>query len=123
MAHTMIVFAGKGGSGKTTLAAMTLRQLIRAGVGPILAVDADPNATLGMTLGVETAGTIADLRDRMGEKVLPKCAEWCPAAAECFGEATDIRALKARAAQVKDDPRAKQCLQTIRELIQRRNTP
>lgn len=67
MAHTMIVFAGKGGSGKTTLAAMTLRQLIRAGVGPILAVDADPNATLGMTLGVEVPDTIADLRDRMGE--------------------------------------------------------
>jgi CO dehydrogenase maturation factor len=36
-------------------------------VGPILAVDADPNATLGLTLGVEVPDTLADLRDRMGE--------------------------------------------------------
>jgi Fe-S-cluster-containing dehydrogenase component len=56
------------------------------------------------------------------QKVLPKCAEWCPAAAECFGEATDIRVLKARAAEVKNDPRAKQCLQTIQALIKRRNS-
>jgi CO dehydrogenase maturation factor len=67
MNHTMIAFAGKGGSGKTTLAAMTLRRLIKSGVRPILAVDADPNATLGLTLGAEVGDTIADLRDRMGE--------------------------------------------------------
>jgi len=67
MTHTMIAFAGKGGSGKTTLAAMALRRLIRSGVRPILAVDADPNATLGLTLGVEEGETIADLRDRLGE--------------------------------------------------------
>ena len=67
MTNTMIAFAGKGGSGKTTLAAMTLRKLIASGVRPILAVDADPNATLGLTLGVDPGETIADLRDRMGE--------------------------------------------------------
>jgi len=63
----LLAFSGKGGCGKTTLAALTLRELIRAGVRPILAVDADPNATLGLTLGVEVPGTIADLRDRMGQ--------------------------------------------------------
>jgi len=47
-------------------------------------------------------------------KALPKCSDWCPAAAECFGEATDVRVLKARVAQVRNDPRARQCLETIR---------
>ncbi len=70
MNHATIAFAGKGGSGKTTTTAMMLRQLIRSGVRPILAVDADPNATLGMTLGVDPGETIADLRDRMGEAAL-----------------------------------------------------
>ncbi|MDY6914250.1 MAG: AAA family ATPase [Planctomycetota bacterium] len=63
----IIAFSGKGGSGKTTLAAMTLRELIRTGVKPVLAIDADPNATLGLMLGAQPAGTIADLRDRLGD--------------------------------------------------------
>ncbi|MBI5722608.1 MAG: AAA family ATPase [Planctomycetes bacterium] len=66
MQGRIIAFSGKGGSGKTTLASLVLRQLIRTGRKPILAVDADPNATLGMTLGVDVGGTIADLRDNMG---------------------------------------------------------
>lgn len=67
MTGSIIAFSGKGGSGKTTVAAMILRRLVAAGVKPILAVDADPNATLGLTLGADVSGTIADLRDRMGE--------------------------------------------------------
>lgn len=67
MNGTMIAFSGKGGAGKTTTTAMMLRHLIRTGHKPILAVDADPNATLALTLGVEPGGTIADLRDKMGE--------------------------------------------------------
>ena len=54
-------------------------------------------------------------------KSLPRCAEWCSAAAECFGEATDVRVLKARADQVKNDPRAAECLKTIQELLAKRN--
>ena len=69
MAGSVLAFAGKGGSGKTTLAALVLRQLIRAGRRPVLAVDADPNATLGLTLGEPVPETIADLRDRMGKAV------------------------------------------------------
>ena len=68
MAERMIAFSGKGGSGKTTLAALSLRSLLRAGCRPVLAVDADPNATLAETLGVEVEGTIADLRDQMGKE-------------------------------------------------------
>jgi CO dehydrogenase maturation factor len=60
---TLIALSGKGGSGKTTLAAMMVRELIRIGNKPVLAVDADPNATLALTLGVDCPGTISDLRD------------------------------------------------------------
>lgn len=66
MAGAIIAFSGKGGVGKTTLAAMCLRHLVRIGQRPILAVDADPNATLALTLGIEAGETIADLRDAMG---------------------------------------------------------
>jgi CO dehydrogenase maturation factor len=67
MAGVMIALSGKGGSGKTTLAAMIIRELIRTGQKPVLAVDADPNATLALALGVPCPGTIADLRDEMLE--------------------------------------------------------
>ncbi|MDP6636709.1 MAG: AAA family ATPase [Phycisphaerae bacterium] len=67
MKGSIIAFGGKGGVGKTTTAAMVLRRLIATGVKPILAVDADPNATLALTLGIEGSDTIADLRERMGE--------------------------------------------------------
>jgi len=70
MAGSIVAFAGKGGVGKTTLAAMTIRQLVRTGNGPILAVDADPNATLALTLGAEEGESIADLRDRMGQAAM-----------------------------------------------------
>jgi len=66
MSGALFAFGGKGGSGKTTVAALVARRLVGTGVRPVLAVDADPNATLGLTLGVEVRGTIADLRERMG---------------------------------------------------------
>ncbi len=77
MKGKIIAFSGKGGSGKTTVTALVLRHLIRTGRTPILAVDADPNSTLAMALGIEQGETIADLRDKMGaaaEKVneIPK---------------------------------------------------
>jgi CO dehydrogenase maturation factor len=58
-----VAISGKGGSGKTTVAAMIVRLLREQGAGPILAVDADANSCLGLTLGVEPAGTIAEIRD------------------------------------------------------------
>jgi CO dehydrogenase maturation factor len=67
MAGAIIAFSGKGGSGKTTLASLVLRQLIRSGRRPILAVDADPNATLALTLGITPGGTISDIREAVGE--------------------------------------------------------
>ena len=54
-------------------------------------------------------------------ETLPQCAEWCLAAAECLGEAVDLRELSRRVAKLKNDPRAKQCLENIRERMQNKN--
>ena len=53
-----IAVAGKGGSGKTTVASLVIRYLIRNGLVPILAVDADPNANLGESLGLSVKRTV-----------------------------------------------------------------
>jgi CO dehydrogenase maturation factor len=65
---TTIAISGKGGSGKTTLAALIIRMLMDKGAGSILAVDADPNACLGMTMGLEVIDTIAGLREQARSK-------------------------------------------------------
>lgn len=59
-----IAVAGKGGTGKTTFAALLIRVLVERGVRPILAVDADPNANLGEALGVAAGTTLAEIRER-----------------------------------------------------------
>ncbi len=58
-----IAVAGKGGSGKTSLAALVIRYLQKKQNDPILAVDADANANLGESLGLETARTVGELLD------------------------------------------------------------
>lgn len=65
---TTIAISGKGGSGKTTLAAMIIRILCSQSSKAILAVDADPNACLGLMMGVEPVATIAELRESAREK-------------------------------------------------------
>jgi len=62
MAKT-IAISGKGGTGKTTLAALMVRVLLGKSPQAVLAVDADANACLGAMLGVQPEGTIADLRE------------------------------------------------------------
>lgn len=59
-----IAVAGKGGTGKTTLAALLVRALGEMGMGPILAVDADPNSNLAEALGVESGKPLADIREQ-----------------------------------------------------------
>jgi len=58
-----IAVAGKGGSGKTSLATLVIRYLHKKKNGPILAVDADANANLGESLGIETTHTVGGLLD------------------------------------------------------------
>jgi len=58
-----IAISGKGGSGKTTLAAMMTRLLLERSDRAVLAIDADPNSCLGLMMGVEPECTIAELRE------------------------------------------------------------
>jgi CO dehydrogenase maturation factor len=51
-----IAIGGKGGSGKTTLAGTLARQLARRGYS-VLAVDADTNPNLGLSLGLGMEAT------------------------------------------------------------------
>ena len=59
-----IAVAGKGGTGKTTLAAGLVRMCLEDKAGPVLAVDADPNSNLGMYLGLEEPTTLAEIREQ-----------------------------------------------------------
>ncbi|HID95666.1 MAG TPA: carbon monoxide dehydrogenase [Candidatus Latescibacteria bacterium] len=72
MAYT-IAIAGKGGTGKTTLAALIIHHLLKAHGRPVLAVDADPNANLNEALGVEYVRSVIDTIDRFmgGKEQLP----------------------------------------------------
>jgi len=60
-----IALSGKGGSGKTTLAALTVKYLLSRGAAPVFAVDADPNSNLADQLGVEQYGTVGDIREEL----------------------------------------------------------
>jgi CO dehydrogenase maturation factor len=58
-----IAVAGKGGSGKTTISSLIIRHLIKTGHRPILAVDADPNANLGESMGISVKQTVGTMLD------------------------------------------------------------
>jgi CO dehydrogenase maturation factor len=60
-----IAVAGKGGTGKTTIAALLCRCLIERNVRPVLAVDADPNSCLAEKLGLGVERTIGALREEL----------------------------------------------------------
>lgn len=61
----IIALGGKGGVGKTTLAGLLIRYMIRNGMTPILAVDADSNSNLNEVLGVAMDETLSDAREMM----------------------------------------------------------
>jgi len=60
-----IALAGKGGTGKTTMAGMLIKYLVEKGKTPVLAVDADANANLNEVLGLPMAQTLGDAREEM----------------------------------------------------------
>jgi CO dehydrogenase maturation factor len=59
-----IAVAGKGGSGKTSVASLAIRYLKNNGSIPILAIDADPNANLGESLGFEVKQTVGSMLEQ-----------------------------------------------------------
>lgn len=66
-----IALAGKGGTGKTTLAGMLIRYLIKNNKTPILAVDADCNANLNEVLGLKVGDTLGNAREDMKKGDVP----------------------------------------------------
>jgi len=60
-----IALAGKGGTGKTTIAGLLVKYLVEKGKTPVLAVDADANANLNEVLGLEVEETLGDAREEM----------------------------------------------------------
>lgn len=66
---TTIALAGKGGVGKTTVAAMVIKHLAQNQDGAILAIDADPSSNLNMVLGLDLEWTVGDIREGMLEEV------------------------------------------------------
>lgn len=66
-----IALAGKGGTGKTTVAGLLIKYLIKKGKVPILAVDADANANLNEVLGATVAQTLGNAREEMKKGQVP----------------------------------------------------
>jgi len=61
----IIAIAGKGGTGKTTIASLLVRIIKEKKLGSILAIDADPNSNLGEVLGVAPGESIGTILDRI----------------------------------------------------------
>jgi CO dehydrogenase maturation factor len=66
-----IALAGKGGTGKTTIAGMLIKYLVIKGKTPVLAVDADSNANLNEVLGLEVTDTLGNAREEMKKGNVP----------------------------------------------------
>jgi len=64
-----IAVAGKGGTGKTTVAALLIQHLIEHNSGTILAIDADPSTNLHLVLGVPLEETIGDIREESLQEI------------------------------------------------------
>jgi CO dehydrogenase maturation factor len=62
---TTIALAGKGGVGKTTVAALLIKYLVHNQSGSILAIDADPSSNLNLVLGLPLEWTVGDIREDM----------------------------------------------------------
>ncbi len=65
----LISLGGKGGTGKTTVAGLLIRYMLKKDMKPILAIDADPNTNLNDVLGVNITTTLSDAREQMKKNV------------------------------------------------------
>ncbi|MFH1767725.1 MAG: AAA family ATPase [Candidatus Omnitrophota bacterium] len=64
----LIGFIGKGGTGKSTLAALFLKYILQEDIKPVLVVDADPNSCLAELLSLEVASTVGQLKQELLDK-------------------------------------------------------
>jgi CO dehydrogenase maturation factor len=67
----IIAMAGKGGVGKTTIAALLIKYLVEKGKTPILAVDADSNMNLNELLELDVDITIGQIRKELKSDMPP----------------------------------------------------
>lgn len=67
MGYTIAV-AGKGGTGKTTIAGLLIDTLVKGQKGPILAVDADANSNLNEVLGINIENTLGEIREEINRR-------------------------------------------------------
>ena len=58
--------SGKGGTGKTVISALMVKELVKKGI--VLAIDADPDSNLPEALGVEVDGTVGKIREELLKK-------------------------------------------------------
>jgi len=65
-----IAMAGKGGTGKTTVAGFLIKYLVKKDKIPVLAVDADANTNLNEVLGVSMKETLGTGREEMKDGVV-----------------------------------------------------
>ena len=64
---TTIAIAGKGGTGKTAIAALLIKLLSQRGV--VLAIDADPSTNLNQALGMPLDETVGGVREQMTDDI------------------------------------------------------
>ena len=64
-----IAITGKGGVGKTTVAALMIQWFVRNAITPILAIDADSNSNLHELLGISFDATVGGIREQARKAV------------------------------------------------------
>lgn len=65
MSIKTIAVTGKGGTGKTMIASLLIRQLVKQGGKKILVIDADSAMSLPYTLGIDISGSVSKLRHEL----------------------------------------------------------
>jgi len=71
----IIAVSGKGGVGKTMVATLLVKWLVKVNAGKILAIDADADSNFPESLGVSFKKTIGDIREELITSTLPPGVE------------------------------------------------
>jgi CO dehydrogenase maturation factor len=72
---SVIVVSGKGGVGKTTVAALLIKHMAAKNKYSILAIDADPDTNLPDVLGVGVEKTLGDVREGFKDEISDKMVD------------------------------------------------
>ncbi|MBW3579344.1 MAG: AAA family ATPase [Actinobacteria bacterium] len=73
MAAVTVGVAGKGGAGKTTVAAVLARALARRGLDVVVIdADSDPHLAMGLGMPLDAAARIRPLLNQSGPRRLPE---------------------------------------------------